>query len=94
MRILSPEDNADVAARIDIVAEAPDPGPVSSGIREVRIYAEELGGSRSASIATLPGPGPTFRASWALPPCLGPQDRWYVNVRGDGRLRHARRASA
>jgi hypothetical protein len=44
----------------------------------VRIYAEELGGSRSASIATLPGPGPTFRASWALPSCLGPQDRWYV----------------
>jgi hypothetical protein len=78
--ILSPADNADVGARIDIVAEARDPGPVSSGIREVRIYAEEQGGSRSAAIATLPGPGPTFHASWATLPCLGPQDRWYLNV--------------
>ncbi len=80
VRILSPGDNADVGARIDIEAEARDPGPVSSGIREVRLYAEEQGGSRSAAIATLPGPGPAFRASWALPACLGPQDRWYVNV--------------
>jgi hypothetical protein len=80
VRILSPADNADVGARVDIEAEARDPGPVSSGIREVRIYAEEQGGSRSAAIATFPGPGPTFRASWALPACLGPQDRWYMNV--------------
>ncbi|HYN03426.1 MAG TPA: hypothetical protein VE359_13340 [Vicinamibacteria bacterium] len=80
VRILSPGDNDDVGARIDIVAEARDPGPASSGIREVRISAEEQGGSRSASITTLPGPGPTFRASWTLPPCLGPQDRWYLSV--------------
>jgi hypothetical protein len=85
VRILSPEDNSDVAARLDVVAEATDPGPVSSGIRQVRIYAEEQGGSRSAPIATLPGPGPTFRASWSLPPCLGPQDRWYVNVEATDR---------
>jgi hypothetical protein len=75
---VKPTDGADVGASVDIEAEASDPGPVSSGIREVRIYAEEQGGSRSAAIATLPGPGPTFRASWSLPSCLGPQDRWYI----------------
>ena len=80
VRILSPADNADAGARIDIVAEVRDPGPQSSGIREVRIYAEEQGGSRWVSIASLPGPGPTFQASWAIPSCLGPQDRWHVNV--------------
>jgi hypothetical protein len=75
---VKPEDGADVGARIDIEVEASDPGPVTNGIREVRIDAKEQGGTRSASIATLPGPGPTFLASWALPACLGPQDRWYV----------------
>jgi hypothetical protein len=80
VRILSPVDNADVPAVVDIVAEASDPGPVASGVSEVRIYAEELGGTRRASIARLTGPGPTYRASWAIPSCLGPQDRWYVNV--------------
>ena len=80
VEILSPAENADVGAVIDIVVEARDPGPVSNGILEVRVSAEEQGGSRSAAIATLPGPGPTFRTSWALPSCLGPQDRWYVDA--------------
>jgi hypothetical protein len=75
---VKPEDNADVGARVDVEVRATDLGPVANGIREVRLSAEELGGSRSAAIATLPGPGPTFRATWTLPPCLGPQDRWYV----------------
>ena len=80
MQILSPAPNADVGAQIEIVVEARDPGPVSTGIRDVRIYAKEQGGPapRSASIATLPGPGPTFRTSWTLPPCLPPQDHWYL----------------
>jgi hypothetical protein len=78
VEILSPAENADVGAVIDIVVEARDPGPVSNGILEVRVSAEEQGGSRSAAIATLPGPGPTFRTAWALPSCLGPQDRWYA----------------
>ena len=93
VRISSPADNADVGARIDVVVEANDPGPVSNGIKEVRLSADEQGGSRSASIATLAGPGPTFRASWALPPCLGPQDRWYIEaeaVDGCGRTRRDR----
>jgi hypothetical protein len=75
---VSPTDNADVGARIDIVVEARDPGPVSNGVREVRIRAEEQGGPRASPIAALPGPGPRFEASWTLPPCMGPQDRWYV----------------
>lgn len=78
VQILSPAPNADVGAQIEIVVEASDPGPVSNGIRDVRIYAQEQGGPapRSASIATLPGPGPTFRTPWTLPPCLPPQDHW------------------
>lgn len=93
VEILSPAENADVGAVIDIVVEARDPGPVSHGILEVRVSAEEQGGSRSAAIATLPGPGPTFRTSWVLPSCLGPQDRWYVDAEaedGCGRSTRAR----
>ena len=78
VQILSPADGADVGGRVDIVIEASDPGPVSNGIRDVRVYAEEQGGSRSASIATLAGPGPTFRTPWTIPPCIGPQDRWQI----------------
>jgi hypothetical protein len=78
VRFLAPGDNADVGARVDVEVEAVDPGPVSSGVREVRLWAEEQGGSRTAAIATFPGPGPRFAASWAVPACLGPQDRWYV----------------
>jgi hypothetical protein len=78
VQILSPADGADVGGQVDIVVEASDPGPVSSGIQDVRIYAEEQGGSRSTSIATLGGPGPTFRTSWTIPACIGPQDRWHI----------------
>jgi hypothetical protein len=78
VQILSPANGADVGGRVDIVVEASDPGPVSSGIQDVRIYAEEQGGSRSTSIATLGGPGPTFRTSWTIPACIGPQDRWHI----------------
>jgi hypothetical protein len=78
VQIQSPADGADVGAVVDITVEARDPGPVTSGIREVRVHAEEQGGTRTAAIATLPGPGPIFQASWTLPACIGPQDRWYV----------------
>ena len=78
VQILSPADGADVGGQVDIVIEASDPGPVSNGIQDVRVYAEEQGGSRSTSIATLGGPGPTFRTSWTIPACIGPQDRWHI----------------
>jgi hypothetical protein len=75
---LSPHKNADVGATVDVVVEARDPGPVANGVREVTLSAEEQGGSRTAAIATLPGPGPTFEARWAVPPCAGPGDRWDI----------------
>lgn len=78
VRFVRPEDDADVGASVDIEVEATDPGPVSNGIREVRLRAEEQGGSRTAAIATVPGPGPVFHATWAVLPCVGPQDRWYL----------------
>jgi hypothetical protein len=74
----SPRRNDDVAARVDIVVEARDPGPVAHGIREVTLSAQEQGGSRQAAIATLTGPGPKFQATWDVPPCEGPGDRWYI----------------
>jgi len=77
---LSPEDNAEVGARVDILVEARDPGPVAHGIREVTISAEEQGGTRTATIAQLAGPGPMFQASWSLPECQGPADRWYIDA--------------
>jgi hypothetical protein len=80
VQILSPADGADVGGRVDIVVEASDPGPVSNGVQLVRVYAEEQGGSRSFPIATLGGPGPTFRTSWVTPACMGPQDRWYIRA--------------
>lgn len=80
VQILSPANGADVGGRVDIVIEASDPGPVSNGIQDVRVYAEEQGGSRSTSIATLGGPGPTFRTSWTIPACIGPQDRWHIHA--------------
>jgi hypothetical protein len=78
VRILSPGNNAEVGAVVDIQVEAHDRGQVPTGVREVRIHAEELGGPRSASIAVLPGPGPDFRASWTLPPCGGSRDQWQI----------------
>jgi hypothetical protein len=75
---LSPHKNDDVAATVDIVVEARDPGPVAHGVREVTLSAKEQGGSRTAAIATLPGPGPRFEARWAVPPCAGPGDRWDI----------------
>jgi hypothetical protein len=80
VRFRKPGNNDDVGATVEIEVEASDPGPVSSGIREVRIYAEEQGGSRNPRIATLPGPGPIFQVAWTVPPCQGPQDRWYLNA--------------
>jgi hypothetical protein len=65
VKFVKPEDGAEVGARIDIEVEARDPGPVTKGIREVRIDAKEQGGTRAVPIATLPGPGPTFRTSLA-----------------------------
>jgi hypothetical protein len=75
-----PAENDEVGGSVGIVVEALDPGPVSNGIREVRLSAEEQGGSRTAAIATLPGPGPEFSTSWKLPACVGPQDRWRINA--------------
>jgi hypothetical protein len=75
---LSPRENDDVAATVSIVVEASDPGPVSHGIREVTLSAEEQGGSRKAAIATLPGPGPRFEATWDVPACEGTGDRWSI----------------
>ena len=78
VQILSPAADADVGARVDIVVEASDPGPVSNGIQGVQVSYREQGGSRSGSIASLAGPGPTFRTSWTVPACLGPGDRWHI----------------
>jgi hypothetical protein len=71
-----------VGARIDTLEVARDAGPVENGIREVTISADEQGGSRTAAIARFVGPGPMFQASWTLPPCMGPGDRWYVLAEG------------
>jgi hypothetical protein len=90
VEFVKPGEGADVGARIDIEVEARDPGPVTKGILEVRIAAEEQGGTRAIPIATLPGPGPTFLTSWTLPPCIGPQDRWYLHATAvDGCSREA-----
>jgi hypothetical protein len=78
VHFVQPQDNASVGAAIDIEVDAEDPGPVTNGIREVRLSAREQGGPRTASIAVVPGPGPVFRGSWVLLPCVGPQDRWYL----------------
>ena len=78
--ILSPKKNDDVGATVLIVAEASDPGPVAQGIREVVLSAQEQGGRRTAEIARLPGPGPRFEATWQVPPCEGPGDRWYIDA--------------
>jgi hypothetical protein len=87
--ILEPTANADVGATVEIVAEVVDPGPVSSGIAGVRMFAEEQGGSRTAEIATPAPPGPLYRATWSLPECLGPQDRWYIHVQATDRCQKA-----
>ncbi len=88
---LSPRENDDVAATVDIVVEASDPGPVSHGIEKVTLFAEEQGGKRTATIATLPGPGPRFQATWNVPPCEGPGDRWYIEAEAvDGCARSTR----
>jgi hypothetical protein len=92
VQILSPAGGADVGGRVDIVVEASDPGPVSSGIQHVRVYAEEQGGSRSVSIAILGGPGPKFRTSWTIPACIGPQDAG-TSSGGRGPLRPSTLAS-
>ena len=91
--ILAPGDNEDVGAVVTIVVEATDPGPVSSGIETVEITADEQGGSRTDAIATLSGPGPLYEAIWMIPPCIGPQDRWYIDVEATdhcGRVESAR----
>jgi hypothetical protein len=77
---VSPTENEDVAARVAIVVEASDPGPVSHGIHDVVLSADEQGGKRRETIATLPGPGPRFQATWDVPPCEGPGDRWYISA--------------
>jgi hypothetical protein len=78
--ILSPQKNEDVGAVVKIEVEANDPGPVANGIAQVVLTAAEQGGSRTAEIATLPGPGPRFEATWQVPPCEGPGDRWYIDA--------------
>jgi hypothetical protein len=83
--ILEPSANADVGATVEIVAEITDPGPASSGIAGVRMFAEEQGGSRTVEIATLEPPGPLYRTTWSLPECMGPQDRWYIHVQATDR---------
>jgi hypothetical protein len=79
--ILQPAKNENVGATVQIVAEVTDPGPASSGIAKVKVFAKEQGGSREAAIATFVSPGPTIQAGWALPACLEPQDRWNIHVR-------------
>jgi hypothetical protein len=78
VQFVQPQDNASVGATIEIEVDAVDPGPVTNGIREVRLSAREQGGPRTATIAVVPGPGPVFRASWVLLPCVRPQDHWYL----------------
>jgi hypothetical protein len=90
--ILEPTKNEDVGATVRIVAEAADPGPTSSGIDRVVMLAREHGGSRQVQIATFGGAGPVYQTTWALPSCLGPQDRWNILVRatdGCGRTTEA-----
>ncbi len=83
--IQQPANNADVGATVQIVADATDAGPASSGIDGVIMSAQEQGGSRQAQIASFQGPGPVYQATWVLPSCLGPQDRWYIRVRATDR---------
>ncbi len=87
--IRQPTNNADVGAEIEIVAEVTDPGLVSSGLAGVTFFAEELGGSRTAPIATLAPSGSVYRATWTLPACQGPQDRWYIHVQATDRCQKA-----
>jgi hypothetical protein len=49
------------------------------------MFAEEQGASRAVEIATLEPPGPLYRATWSLPECVGPQDRWYIHVQATDR---------
>jgi hypothetical protein len=79
--ILRPAKNENVGAAVQIVAEVTDPGPASSGIVKVDVYAKEQGGSREAAIATFAAPGSSVHATWAVPSCLKPQDRWNIHVR-------------
>jgi hypothetical protein len=79
--ILAPAKNAAVGAVVTISAEVTDPGPVSSGVDEVVMTADEQGGSRTDAIAMFRDGGPRYDATWMLPPCVGPQDRWYIDVR-------------
>jgi hypothetical protein len=83
--ILEPSANADVGATVEIVAEITDPGPASSGIAGARMFAEEQGGPRAEEIASLEPPGPLYRATWLVPDCMGPQDRWYIHVQATDR---------
>jgi len=53
------------------------------------VFAEEQGGSRSVPIATLAPAGSVYRVTWTLPACLGPQDRWYINVQATDRCQKA-----
>jgi hypothetical protein len=87
--ILAPAKNAAVGAVVTISAEVTDPGPVSSGVDEVVMSADEQGGSRTEAIAIFRDGGPRYDATWMLPPCVGPQDRWYVDVRATDRCGHA-----
>ena len=87
--ILQPANGGEVGAEVEIVAEVTDPGPISSGIAGVTVFAEEQGGSRTVPIATLAPAGPVYRVTWTLPACLGPGDRWYIHVQATDRCEKA-----
>ena len=71
--------------KVEIVAQVTDPGPISSGLAGVTIFAEEQGGARRFPLATLPPSGSTYRATWTLPACEGSKDHWYIHVQATDR---------
>jgi hypothetical protein len=92
--ITQPANGAEVGAQVEIVAEATDPGPISSGIAGVTVFAEEQGGARTVPIATLGPSGSGYRVTWTLPACVGPQDRWYIHVQATDRCQKTGGAQA
>jgi len=80
LTILEPSANEEVGAIARIVAQATDPGPVSSGVYRVVMSAEEQGGPRRVAIAELTHAGPRYAVDWGVPECVGPSDNWYVDV--------------
>ncbi len=80
--IQQPRRNADVGAKVPITVEASDPGPVSSGMSSVRLYAQRVGGTSVVEIATLTGRGPSYSTTWTMPNCsaegLADQEQWDI----------------